>query len=75
MADAGIDFSKMYRNPNDWRADPTDATAQTEFQKVRRIDPPFVDTDGMIKRLSDVDADYAKYIAEQPTFFEYKIKK
>ncbi len=75
MADAGIDFSKMYRNPNDWRADPTDATAQTEFQKVRRIDPPFVDTDGTIKRLSDVDADYAKYIAEQPAFFEYKIKK
>ena len=75
MADANIDFSKMYRNPNDWRADPTDATAQTEFQKVRRIDPPFVDADGAIKRLSMADAEYADYLMNQPKYFEYKIKK
>lgn len=75
MSDAGTDFSKMYRNPSDWCADESDTNAQVEFQKVRRINPPFVDTDGTIRRLGDVDAEYAEYLGALPKYFEYKIKK
>lgn len=74
MSDSGTDFSKMYRTPSEWRADESDTTAQIEFQKVRRIDPLFVDTNGTIRRLSDVDTEYAEYLAGLPKYFEYKIK-
>lgn len=74
MQDSEIDFSKMYRNPEDWRADTTDISARTEFQKLRRIDPLLIDIDGKIKHLSEIDATYAQYIQNNPKYFEYKIR-
>ncbi|MDE5615786.1 MAG: HD domain-containing protein [Alphaproteobacteria bacterium] len=72
---AGVDFSALYANPNEWRAADDDVNAVVMPQKLRRVDPPFIDTDGIIRRLSDVDADFARYIKACPKFVEYKIKK
>ncbi len=74
MQDAGVDFSKMYRNPAEWCACLCDISAITEYQKVRRIDPLFISADGTNKRLSDVDSDYSEYIKSIPKYKEYKIK-
>ena len=68
-------MQSIYRTPSEWRADESDTTAQIEFQKVRRIDPLFVDTNGTIRRLSDVDTEYAEYLTGLPKYFEYKIKQ
>ncbi|MBQ8686841.1 MAG: HD domain-containing protein [Alphaproteobacteria bacterium] len=75
MHDAGIDFSPMYSSPSDCRADEKDTSARIEYQKVRRINPLFITPDGSYQRLSDVDAEYAKYISSVPKYMEYKIKK
>jgi len=75
MHDAGVDFSRMYTNPDQWRADDNDCDCCTLPQKVRRVDPPFISPDGTVQRLSDADPEFAKYFAAQPKFVEYKIKK
>ncbi len=75
MYDAGVDFSRMYADPQQWRADDHDCDSFVLPQKLRRVDPQFISSDGTIRRLSDADPDFATYIAAQPKFVEYKIKK
>lgn len=74
MHNAGADFSLLYTNPDAWRADLSDTDAATLPQKLRRVDPPFIGKDGMIHRLSAVDADFASYFAKCPKYVEYRIK-
>ncbi|MDR2769895.1 MAG: HD domain-containing protein [Rickettsiales bacterium] len=74
LALAGVDFSLLYADPMDCRAQ-SDGDFETEYNKVRRIDPRFMDKDGQIFRLSDIDAEYKKYIQSCPKYVEYKIKR
>jgi len=75
MHDAGVDFSRMYADPAQWRANDDDCDCCALPQKLRRVDPPFISPAGTVQRLSDVDPEFAKYITAQPKFVEYKIKK
>jgi len=71
---AGVDFSRMYLNPAQWRSAPQDTDYTVLPQKLRRIDPSFIAKDGTIKRLSTVDADFARYFAKCKKYAEYRIK-
>lgn len=72
---AGVDFSPMYDSPEAWRITKDDEDAVILSQKMRRVNPPFIDSDGTIRRLSEIDDDFAKYFSACPKFAEYKIKK
>ncbi len=73
MHAAGVDFAPLYRTPSQWRQK-TDQDGVTLLQKARRIDPPFLDENNNIQRLSSVDEDFAKYFAACPKYMQYKIK-
>ena len=71
---AGVDFSPMYKAPDAWRTTIDDQDGIILSQKMRRVDPPFIDSDGTIRRLSEIDAEFAKYFFECPKYAEYAIK-
>ncbi len=75
MINAGIDMSQMYGNPLDLCAGANDDNCNIIYQKIRRVDPPFIDTDGNTRRLSECDEKYAEYLSTCPKFNEYAIKK
>jgi HD superfamily phosphohydrolase len=71
---SGADLSLLHASQEDYRAEDGD-DFEIEYQKVRRIDPRFINKSGEISKLSEADPEYAEYFASHPKYIEYKIKK
>lgn len=75
LSTANIDLAILYeKHPKKYIAK-NHTTYKTEYKKVRRIDPTFIDTHNNIVRLSGVDKSYAQILSNTPKYIEYKIKQ